>query len=237
MSTRCQSCLTCIFATVMPTRCKSCLTCIFVTVMSTRCKPCLTCIFVCCSDETIILSASGTAARITCDVDQGFQGTQPQPAQVPVGPAAPSAAEQQPQQQNVDREKDKGRRLTVDIGLANQLAQMKLNAAANNDGYFAYSFDCHVCFLKSYCACSFDCHVCFLKSYCACSFDCHVCFLKSYCACSFDCHVCFHKSCCACLFDCLVCFHKSCAVSKAASLKFQSNMWGSLFLALCFSSR
>ena len=88
-----------------------------------------------------------------------------------MGPAAPSAAEQQ---QNVDREKDKGRRLTVDIGLANQLAQMKLNTAANIDGYCACSFDRHVCFLQLYCACSFDRHVCFLQSYCACSFDCHV---------------------------------------------------------------
>ena len=80
----------------------------------------------CHSDEIIILSASGTAARITCDVDQGTPGIQPQPTQVPSGPAAASAE----QQQNIDREKDKGRRLTVDIGLANQLAQMKLNAAS-----------------------------------------------------------------------------------------------------------
>ncbi|KAL8559373.1 hypothetical protein ACOMHN_045093 [Nucella lapillus] len=92
-------------------------------------------------DEIIILSASGTAARLTFDWDQYSQGTQPTPpSQAPAAlMAAPAEATPGGGGAAVvgaEREKDKERRLMVDIGLANELAQvnLNLNAAAATAG-------------------------------------------------------------------------------------------------------
>lgn len=84
-----------------------------------------------CSDEIIILSASGTAARISFHIGPSGQVGQSShllqaPALIVPNAAVPSVD----RQQSSEREKDKERRLTVDIALANQLAQMRLLAAS-----------------------------------------------------------------------------------------------------------
>ncbi|KAK7500427.1 hypothetical protein BaRGS_00008334 [Batillaria attramentaria] len=89
--------------------------------------------------DIIILSASGTAARISFDLEQGSQGTQLlQPTVLAPGPTVSGD-----QQHSSEREKDKEKRLTVDIGLANQLAQIRL--AGNIEGPEELADNCALC--------------------------------------------------------------------------------------------
>ncbi|PVD33850.1 hypothetical protein C0Q70_05111 [Pomacea canaliculata] len=95
-------------------------------------------------DEIIILSASGTAARISFHIGPSGQVGQSShllqaPALIVPNAAVPSVD----RQQSSEREKDKERRLTVDIALANQLAQMRLLAAS--EGSEKLSSKCSVC--------------------------------------------------------------------------------------------
>jgi hypothetical protein len=86
-----------------------------------------------CSEETIILSASGTAARINFDLEQGTQMPMPSFSDSPVtAPAASQFPDSSGAGGDKEKEHEKGKRLTVDIGLANQLAQARLNQSARD---------------------------------------------------------------------------------------------------------
>ena len=65
------------------------------------------------SDEIIILSATGTAAKVNLNLDQ-YQTVRPSPQQLLLAPADKGL------QMEKDKEKDK--KLFVDVNLANQVA-------------------------------------------------------------------------------------------------------------------
>lgn len=84
------------------------------------------------SDEIIILSACGTAAKISFSIDPGGQGTQMlQTPSVTVSASTTTTSTDKPQTSDCERNKLMDKRLTVDIALANQMAQIKLSSAVD----------------------------------------------------------------------------------------------------------
>lgn len=68
----------------------------------------------CFSDEIILLSATGTAAKVNLNLDQ-YQQTRPPPQQViSAGDRNTLVAE---------KEREQGKKLYVDVNLANQVSQ------------------------------------------------------------------------------------------------------------------